>query len=452
MEMDAGAWAEQRWGTCELGDVRRSARAVEIGRLMAECPGGSVPKQMGNWGQTLAAYRFLNNPHVTASALWEPHLAATRAAARAEEVVLFAHDWTTLDYTLHAATRGIGSVGSRSQRGLLLHSVVAVAPRGKRVLGLAHLQAIIRPAQREPPPAGRHRGPEGEAWETGVRAIGRPAAGVKWVHVSDRESEVYGYLAECVRQGTGFVVRACRNRKVGVGLRGVEAGRLMAQARQMLPKSGPRHSYTVSVGATKQAPARDAKIVLSWCKLSIPPPTPEEGQAILAVWVVRAWEEAPPSGTERVEWILLTSERIETATAATRVVEWYTCRWLVEDYHMCLKTGCRVEHSQLDDGADLQRLLGFVAPLAVRLLQLRQAVRNTAEAPALDEVDPLLVRLLAAKLRLPTTMSLAQFWAGVAQLGGYLGRKSDGSPGWRTLWSGWRTLNEYATGARLAGT
>jgi len=106
----------------------------------------------------------------------------------------------------------------------------------------------------------------------------------------------------------------------------------------------------------------------------------------------------------------------------------------------------------LDDGADLQRLLGFVAPLAVRLLQLRQAVRNTAEAPALDEVDPLLVRLLAAKLRLPTTMSLAQFWAGVAQLGGYLGRKSDGSPGWRTLWSGWRTLNEYATGARLAGT
>ncbi|HSX13108.1 MAG TPA: IS4 family transposase, partial [Chlamydiales bacterium] len=28
----------------------------------------------------------------------------------------------------------------------------------------------------------------------------------------------------------------------------------------------------------------------------------------------------------------------------------------------------------------------------------------------------------------------------VAKLGGFLGRKSDGEPGWQTLWKGWVNL------------
>jgi hypothetical protein len=74
---------------------------------------------------------------------------------------------------------------------------------------------------------------------------------------------------------------------------------------------------------------------------------------------------------------------------------------------------CRVEHSQLDDGADLLRLLGFAAPLAVRLLQLRQIVRNVPDVPASHAVDPLLIQLLAAKLHLAIDMSIARFWSGV---------------------------------------
>lgn len=246
---------------------------------------------------------------------------------------------------------------------------------------------------------------------------------------------------------------AFRNRKVQAGARQKEGARLKDLAHSLLPKSGPRHAYTVTTQATKHEPARQADIVLSWCRLVVPPPEGEHGEP-LDVWVVRAWETDPPPGATRVEWILLTSERIETATAAAHVVEWYTCRWLIEDYHMCLKTGCRVEHSQLDDGADLQRLLGFAVPIAVRLLQLRHArrVRNAPEVTAKRVVDPLFVQLLAARLKLPINMSLTRFWKGVAQLGGHLGRTSDGPPGWRTLWQGWTKLSEYVVGARLLQT
>ena len=449
MELDTKVWARQQWGSSQLGDRRLTGRAILVGQRMAEHAGKSLQGQMDSWAETIGASRLLSNEQVKAEELWRPHLEATRAgAAREAGVVLFIQDWTTLDYTAHQTKKGIGPVGSRQQRGMLLHSALAVVPAGKRVLGVAHLQVFIRPEEPRKPERGRSSGPEGQAWEAGVKAVGRAPEGAHWLHVSDRESAVYAYMAACVGYGKGFVVRAFRNRKVRAGVRQKEGARLKDLAHTLLPKSGSRHAYTVTTQATKREPARQADIVLSWCRLVVPPPEGEHGE-LLDVWVVRAWETDPPPGATRVEWILLTSECIETATAAARVVEWYTCRWLIEDYHMCLKTGCRIEHSQLDDGADLQRLLGFAVPIAVRLLQLRQDVRNAPEVTAKSVVDPLFVQLLAARLKLSRNMSLDQFWKGVAQLGGHLGRKSDGPPGWRTLWQGWIKLSEYALGACL---
>jgi hypothetical protein len=47
------------------------------------------------------------------------------------------------------------------------------------------------------------------------------------------------------------------------------------------------------------------------------------------------------------------------------------------------------------------------------------------------------------------TMTAAEFWQRVAQLGGHQGRRRDGAPGWRTLWRGWRLLSNWTEGARL---
>ena len=452
--LEAARWARAQWGTCQLGDRRRTARAVAMGAAMAEHPNWSLPAQMGSRGATKGAYGLLNNGCVTAEALWQPHFEATRAAANRAGVLLMIQDRTTLDYTAHASKREVGSVGSRRQRGLLLHSTLAVVAETKQVLGLAHAQVIQRLDEPGPKPshAQRASGPEGQAWETAVKAIGPAPAGAKWLYVSDRESDIYDYLATCQDAGAGYVVRAFHDRTVQWGPGGRESGKLMPRVRSVLPKSGPRHTYTVTVPTTKQAPQRQATVVLSWCRVLFPPSSCARGlkdSAPLQVWVVRAWEESPPPGAKRVEWILLTSEPVTNATQATQVVEWYTCRWLIEDYHMCLKTGCRVETSQLDSGHDVRRLLGFHAALAVRLLQLRQAVRLAPHRPAIEVIDPLWVQLLAARQKRSREMTVAQFWQAVAQLGGHQGRKSDGAPGWRTLWRGWLTLQDYAVGARL---
>jgi hypothetical protein len=78
-------------------------------------------------------------------------------------------------------------------------------------------------------------------------------------------------------------------------------------------------------------------------------------------------------------------------------------------------------------------------------MQLRQVVRTAPETPATTAatLDPLMVHLLAAKFKLAvSSLTVKMFWTLVAQLGGYLGRTSDGPPGWRTLWKGWRHLSE----------
>ena len=131
--------------------------------------------------------------------------------------------------------------------------------------------------------------------------------------------------------------------------------------------------------------------------------------------------------------------------------EFVICDYTIEDYHQCLKTGCQVEHRDFEDAARIERLLGFLAIIAVRLLQLRQAARLTPDAPATDVVDPLLVQLLAARLTLEAqSLTLHAFWRGVAQLGGFVGRRRDGEPGWKTLWRGWMYLDTLAQGVRLA--
>ena len=446
-------WARQQWGTVELGDKRRNRLAVEMGWQMAEQPEASLPQQMGSWGSLKAAYRLLNNPAVSLTALPAPHCRQTRQQARVERVVLFPEDTTELDYTAHPSTIGLGPIGDGHGRGMLLHSTLAVVPTGRQVLGVAHAEVVLRQKKEAKQPKWRQT-PEGQVWQTSAIAVGSPPEGVMWVHVSDRGSDIYEYLTTCRQQHKQFLIRVFRNRQLvwDEAFETKEETRLLDYARR-LPVQ-PESDYEVNVAATAKQPARTAHLVLSWGQVWIAPPQ-EAPMAIrelepLHAWVVRAWEPDPPEGAERVEWILLTSCPVTTLAEAQQIVDWYCCRWLCEDFHQCLKTGCRVEHSQLDDGTDIQRLLGFAIPLAVHLLQLRQAVRAVPDALAADYVEPAKVILLANYLhKNAETMTLAEFWRHVAQLGGHLGRRRDGPPGWRTLWRGWKLLSTWATGARL---
>jgi hypothetical protein len=195
------------------------------------------------------------------------------------------------------------------------------------------------------------------------------------------------------------------------------------------------------------------QLQLAFGEMTLLPPRnePHASKDPMRVWVVRVWEEHAPEGETPLEWVLLTSVPTTTIEQAWERVDWYKHRWLVEVYHQCLKSGCRIEERQLQQVDSLIRLVGLLSPLAVRLLQVRELARENPECLASEIIDPLMLAVLAERSgQSPTTMTLGTFWIEIARLGGYLARASDGPPGWRTIWKGWLFLQTLLEGVHLA--
>jgi hypothetical protein len=442
------AWSAQQWGSTQLGDQRRTNRAVTLGAQFAAQPAASIPRQTGSWAATKAAYLLLNEKAVTHAALSQGHWEATRQRARLSSgVVLFIQDGTELDYTHHPATSGLGRLNEAHRQGFLLHSCLAVHLTPGE-LGLAaqkvwHRAPTVR-CRTEEKRARSLRANESDVWAETLQAIGRAPAresGVRWVSVGDRASDIYGYLRQAQVLGWDVVARACQDRVIYT-LNG-ERQHLMQWARR-LPAEATKE---VSLRGRDGKPKRTVQLQVAWGECEIQPPHEgkERGGPPLRVSVVRCWEAAPAASEAGLEWILVTSLVVRGAAEALTVIEWYEHRWLIEEYHKCLKTGCALEQRQLTTAQSLQACLGFLALIAVRLLQLRETSRQAPEAPARQTVEADLLETVQRYFHLPPTdLTVRELWRLVARLGGFLARKSDGEPGWQTLWRGWLRLQDLA--------
>jgi hypothetical protein len=452
--LDPAAWAALTYGGATLGDARRTARVVATMTAVAAQPSTSLPQQLRDPAALKATYRLLHEPDVTTAALLAPHLAATRAAAGQHPVVLFVQDGSELDYSAHRATTGLGPLGDGRKRGLLLQSALAVLPADGTVLGLAASEVFPRvpaPRRGERTDERQHRPRESEVWSRLVAQIGVPPGAATWVHVGDRGSDVFTFFAACRAHGTQVLVRIAPDRCITTA---ADEPRHLREYARALPPVATRPFAVPARPKTSKHPARTARtttLALGWAPITVAPPFHTPKQAPLPAWVVRTWEpDPPPDDPEPLEWLLLTTVPTSTVDDAWERVDWYTRRWLAEDYHQALKTGCRLEQSQLRDGAAITRLVGLLAPVAVRLLQLRGAARSMPEQPATAVLAARVVQVVAGLTGQPADLSCAQVWRLVARLGGHQGRKGDGDPGWRTVWRGWQYVQTVLRGVELA--
>ncbi|MGX9692488.1 transposase [Achromobacter anxifer] len=58
-------WAQERFGTLDLGDERLNGRAVLLAERLASKPTERIPGACHGWAETQAAYRFLGNARAT---------------------------------------------------------------------------------------------------------------------------------------------------------------------------------------------------------------------------------------------------------------------------------------------------------------------------------------------------------------------------------------------------
>ena len=448
--LDAKSWAERTFGGVQLHDLRRTRRTVQAATRMAADPTGSLPAQMQTWKETKALYRLLDEPDVNFAALMQPHLQQTREQANTSAVVLLVQDTTDIDLSHRRKISGVGQIGNERGRGFFVQTVLAVRPQTREVLGCMAQEPFVR----IPAPQGEQRyqrrkreARETDVWMRQVHGIGTAEPGCMWVHVGDRGADMFPFFQACQATQTYFLVRAAQNRRVQQNEDEITYSLSSARA---WPSQASR---PLEVPARHGRQARATQLQLAFEQLTLLPPRhePRAGKDPITVWVIRVWEEQAPEGEEPLEWILVTSVPTTTLEHAWERVEWYRQRWLVEDYHQCLKSGCRMEERQLQSVDGLMRLLGLLSPLAVRLVQIREYARCEPERPAHEVIEPLMLAVLAERTgQSPLTITTGSFWVEVARLGGYLARRHDGPPGWRTIWKGWLLLQTLLEGAHLA--
>jgi hypothetical protein len=84
-----------------------------------------------------------------------------------------------------------------------------------------------------------------------------------------------------------------------------------------------------------------------------------------------------PQGEKPIEWLLLTNEPVQTLADAQRVVEWYERRWIIEEYHKGMKTGCGIEDLQFTAVERLEPAIALLSAVALTLLNLRDVSRRS---------------------------------------------------------------------------
>lgn len=449
--LDTAEWSRRQFSDCKLGDKRRVKRLVRLAEQVVNDPASTFPEQTETWADLKAAYRLLDCPQVTFQAVAERHWQQTRQRTAGRYLVL--GDTTELDFGIHRQIPDLGPTGNGGGWGFLLHSGLVVAADKEEIVGLAAQVIHYRQAapKKENATQRLDRDRESKVWGDVIDAVGRPSEGVQWIHVLDRGADNFEVYCHCLEQNADWVVRAAQmQRKIAPPQ---NKPQMLQEYLHELPCAG---SYELLLRARPGRASRTARLEVSFGPLHVPPPVHQSlyvkdvHPGPIAMWVIHVREVKPPKGVEPIEWALLTSLAIQSFDAAWEVIGYYEKRWLIEEWHKALKTGCRVTARQLKTKDRLEAMVGLLSVVSVRLLQLKSAARTDPDRPACRVVPARWLKVLCAvRKKLPRPLTVGVFYHELAKLGGFLGRKHDGEPGWITIWRGWLKLHLLVCGSML---
>jgi hypothetical protein len=450
-------WGAEHFSGTPLGDVRRARRAVVLANAFASNPGVSIPHLFKEPYQVQAAYDFLSRPEATPDNIQSTHRERVgQAMCASRETVLLIQDTTTFSWSGKDRIEGLGPIGNgnKGQQGFHCHSVLAVrvlspgvagwAP-AVQLLGLADQQYLVRTPSgaRGEAKAQRHgRWRESMRWAQAVQRVGAAPKGCRWIDVADRESDIYEHMLECSNANHGFVIRANQNRS----LLDPDCSHVF-EAAAAAPILG---SYTIDLHPRPGRAARKAQVVVRSCPVHLRPPHRHGTQfSAIKCSVIEARENDAPAGAEPVHWVLLSDQDATSYEQAIELIGYYSARWLIEEFHKAVKSGLGAERLQLEHVDRLQAAISIMSVVALRLLdlreQLRQRPKDAAETVGLDPLELQVLRKLLPRKTITTVEDVAY---AIGRLGGHLSH--NGPPGWKTLMLGMMEIISTCRGVHLA--
>ena len=427
----------------ELGDSRRAQRLLLLAKSMANKPEVSFPSALPP-SELEAACRFFGSSAGSSEAIIAPDVRQTLKRAASQDVTLIAHDSSVISFKSETGRDGLVGEAGLKQR-FLAHCSLAIRADGShRPEGVVAL-SYHRPVKTKNA-ALQHR------WSAHIEethSLGMSPKAV--VHLMDREADDYDVLQLLLRLGTRFVVRVQHNRRLAQGkLRDVleqEASGQASRAVRLSRRGGKQGSKQRRIHPPRDERMAALLVASSSVKITKDPRRPSEGT--LKLNVVRVWEPEPPEDEKGIEWLLYTSEPVDTPEQMFQVVDWYRAHWCIEEYFKALKQACGMEKRQLGDLHALANAMALLAPIAWKILLLKSEARARPDEPAtkLLDKDELEVLVAASGIPLARDCTTEKALLAIASLGGHL--KHNGSPGWLVLHRGYRELATLLMGWQL---
>lgn len=437
-------WVRKELQDADLGDQRLNRRLVKLVESFCSHPAASVPQACGSWAATKAAYRFWASKNVKSEKIRAAHQSSVVKRLAEEEFIIVAQDTTELNYTNRAATTGLGYLSNDKSQGLMMHSSLAISQTGVP-LGLIHQEAWARDTEEKGKAKKRAslatKDKESQRWLNSLKVCQEVIpVNVRVLNIGDREADIFDLFTEPRRPGSDLLIRARHNRRVE---------HLHQKMYATVRKTAISGQIIVVIPRKKEQPPRQATLTVQFATVHIRPPKRRSGLSV-PLQVILVEEETPPPDLAPISWWLLTTLPVTSLEAAEQCVQWYRYRWLIERYHFVLKSGCKVEDLQLETAERLENALATYCIVAWHLLWLTYEARQNADAACdliLDECQWQALYCAANKTPYPPpsppSLQEAVFW--IAKLGGFLARKSDGYPGVKTIWRGWRRLEDLSS-------
>jgi hypothetical protein len=442
-------WSDEEFAGIDLGDKRLHKRLFSVSADLAAQPQAPINQACQDWAATKAAYRLFENEKAQPALILSPHQQQTRKRMVAYERVLAVQDTALFNYTAHPMTQGLGPIGTPEQglQGLVMHSTLIQSLPGLP-LGLATQEIWAREEVVTEEPQQQQRPIEEKEsckWITALRGTVESAlADVEVVTVCDREADVYEFFQEAEPLGTKLLVRSTYNRLL------VGEGKL----RSVMKAHPVAGHIRVEVPAHKEQPARKAFCDVRFRAVTLRPPYRPKKFGLdlspIPLDVVWVHEVNPPAHVkEPLDWMLFTTVPVTSFEEARERIRWYKVRWNIEVWHNVLKSGGTVEECRLETGETLSRYLTLMRVIAWRVFWMMPMNRHHPESPcdmvlAEHEWKALYGAIHRTTLLPETRPTVGQVIRGMAQLGGFLGRKHDFEPGVTVLWRGWQRLQDLS--------
>jgi hypothetical protein len=443
-----------------FGDTRLSKRFGRIVEQIGSNFGQSLPRCGGTHTETQALYRFMSNEKVTACSLYESE--GSRLKERLEsledQTFLIVSDKTELDYSTTKSRHNLDCLDSDKRQGLYTQSAMLMNMAGCPE-GLIRQIHFNRPAaevgsSRQMASKALSEKPiedkESYEWladlEEAHKLFGQMRQH-RFVHITDREGDIFERFAAHRFDHIYFLSRLKHDRSLVDSELNLKA---------FIAQIPPQGCISLAIKDQKTGEKRLAKLEISFATCTIDVPAglkkyqKEKGYQPLKVQVIQVKEVTqltdPLKSFEPLFWLLLTSLPVEDLEQALEVIHFYTLRWRIEDFHVVLKQGARIEKLQFEQEHQLINAIITYSIVAIQVLRLRYLNEATPNLPIQEteftEQDvhiavQYLNKVRNMKIQIPQNPTIAFF----CQLLALIATGNKKNTGFRALWKGYREFS-----------